>query len=199
MQKLVQENGFYFKAFVLREDELYIHTRDFEGELEYSIDYTDLGLRTYRQSARKFRAVQWLILLAMSIVGLTALLAPVPSGFVLPSISWSIIAIGLLGLAYIYLHQEPAKLFLTGGQKQITFLAENTGEEAFDIFFEALTEKIKASYRDSYLRKEEKISSDEQRERIHWLKDMKVITRTERDILLAEARNGDSIGFRKSA
>lgn len=199
METLVQENGFYFKAFVLREDEVYLHARDFEEEVEYSLDYTDLGLSTYRKSARKYRALKWLVFLALGIVVLTHLIAPDPSQLIHPALSWSVFATALLGLAFIHLRQEPALLFLTGGQKQISFLADHPDEEELHQFLDVLMERIKKAYREVYLSKEDKLSTDEHRERIHWLRDMKVITRSERDILLAQVANGDPIGFRRSA
>jgi hypothetical protein len=199
MEKLVQENGFCFKTFVLREDDVYLHSRDFEEEIEYSLDYTDLGLRTYRKSARKYRALQWLIYLAMGIVLLTLIAAPNPTQLVHPSISWGVMAVGILGLAFIYLHREPAFIYLTGGQKQISLLADHPDQEELNNFLNTLTERIKSAYREAYLSKEDKLSNEEHRERIHWLRDMKVITRSERDFLLAEIANSETIGFQRSA
>jgi hypothetical protein len=199
MEKLVQENGFCFKAFVLREDDIHVQSRDFEEELEYSLDYTDLGLRTYRQSARKYRALQGLIFLAMGMVVITFLAAPNPTQLVHPSVSWGVLAIGELGLAFIRLHQEPALIYLTGGQKQISFLADHPSEEELDSFVKELMKRIKDAYRETYLSKEDKLSDKEHRERIHWLREMKVITRPERDFLLAEVANGEPIGFRRTA
>ena len=87
MQQLIQQNGFHYRAFVLREDDVFVHIRDFKEEREYSVDYVDLGLQFYRKSEYQYRLANWL---SATVLGLCTL------GLILTGLGWAALPSGYL-------------------------------------------------------------------------------------------------------
>ena len=200
MQQLVQQKGFHYRAYLLREDDMIVHLRDLRQEREFSVDYLDLGLQFYRKSEHQYRLVGWLVaiagILAMLVATLAWLFAPVwPSTAIFLAAG----ACGIVSLLAFAL-QKPAMLHLIGGEHQLAFLAEESSDEALDDFLQELTKRIKDSYQQQYLDEKLEVPADERRTRIQWLHQMKVLTRSEKDILLAELGPGQkTIGFKQTA
>ena len=57
----------------------------------------------------------------------------------------------------------------------------------------------KDSYQNQYLDEKLEVPAEERRSRIQWLHQMKVLTRSEKDVLLAELGGQKAIGFKRSA
>ncbi len=199
MQQLIQQKGFHYRAYFLREDDMIVHFRDLQQEREFSVDYIDLGLQFYRKAEYKYRGFAWLAAVVAVLTGLTAIAAW------LLGTAWSVSTLftvaggsGLLSLL-AFTSQKPAFLHLIGGEQQLSFLAEDPSEDELNEFLEELCTRIKDSYQNQYLDEKLEVPAEERRSRIQWLHQMKVLTRSEKDVLLAELGGQKAIGFKRSA
>lgn len=200
MQQLIQQNGFHSRAFVLREDDVYVHTKDFQQEREYSVDYLDLGLQFYRKSEHKHRLWKWLAAATFGLCSVALFLTGI-GAFTLSGDLLFILA-SLSGAVWLStsLKQSPTILYLLGGEEQLSFLNDEPNEDDLHDFLEELTDKIKDAYQDRYLNEKSDVPKDERRSRIQWLHQMKVLTRTEKDVLLAKlGPPQNAIGFKRTA
>lgn len=199
MNKLIQEKGFYFKSFELKEDEVRVTSKDFENESEYSLDYLNLGVRTYRHAEKKARAWQWVLWLAIGLA-LTALLLDAIWNFEMIGRGWigTLLLLASLVILWFKLKQEPAMIHLIGGQEQLEILATEPNEKDVKMFLKNIKKRIKKAYRDQYLDNKDDVLPEEKRSRIEWLHEIKIITRTEKDMLLnkIEEDRVNGIGFR---
>ncbi|MEL6972902.1 MAG: hypothetical protein AAFO02_22245 [Bacteroidota bacterium] len=199
MQQLIQQKGFQYRAYFLREDDMIVHLRDLQQEREFSVDYIDLGLQFYRKAEHKYRLLGWLAAVVAVLTGVVAVVAW------LFGAAWSFstlfLAAGISGSlsAVVFAKQKPAFLHLIGGEHQLAFLAEEPSEDALNEFLEELCKRIKDSYQNQYLDEKLEVPTEERRSRIQWLHQMKVLTRSEKDVLLAELGGQQSIGFKRSA
>lgn len=201
MQQLTQQKGFHYRAFVLREDDLFVHIKDFQQEREYSVDYLDLGLQFYRKSEFQHRPWKWLAAAVFVLCGIVLLLFGL--GALEPPFDPAFHTAGISGLVWLWLtlRQSPPKLYLLGGEEQLEFLADQASEDQLHDFLSALTDRIKDAYQSQYLDEELDVPADERRSRIQWLHQMKVLTRSEKDVLLAKLgpSRQQSIGFKRTA
>lgn len=201
MQQLTQQSGFHYRAFVLREDDIYILHKDFKQEREYSVNYLDLGLQFYRKNDHQHRLLNWLAAATFSLCGIAFVL----SSLELTNISSEELfyTAGISGLIWLAtrLRQTPSTLYLLGGEEQLAFLAEHPSEDALHDFLEELTDRIKDAYQNQYLDDQLDVPAEERRSRIQWLHQMKVLTRSEKDVLLAKLgpSRQQSIGFKRTA
>jgi len=201
MQQLIQQKGFHYRAYVLREDDLLVHIRDFQQEREFSVDYLDLGLQFYRRSKHEHRLTKWIAGGVAILSGLALLLIGL-GVFALPfgSLFWVAMLSSLIWL-WASLKQEPPMMHLVGGEQQLDFLADEPSFDELQDFLEALCKNVRDAYQDQYLDENVDIPAEERRSRIQWLHQMKVLTRSEKDILLAELGplRQKSIGFQRTA
>lgn len=201
MQQLIQQKGFHYRVYVLREDDVLVHIRDFQQEREFSVDYLDLGLEFYRKAEYRFRLLSWLagaafLLMALAAIGSSTQLLSLPLFYPITIGTMS----GTLWL-WTKLRQEPPIIYLVGGDQQLSFLADHPSATALEDFLQTLTERIKDAYQSQYLEEPVDVPAEERRSRIQWLHQMKVLTRSEKDVLLAKlgpARQ-QSIGFKRTA
>ena len=174
---------------------------DWQEEREYSVDYLDLGLQLYRQSEHRHRLLKWL---AARIAVLSVLALFLMGGAVLDVPVWyAWAALGGSALFWLWanLREQPPTLYLLGGDERLEFLVDEPNAADLQDFLAALTQHIKDAYQHQYLDEKLDVPTDERRSRIQWLHQMKVLTRSEKDILLAElgpGRNG-AIGFKRTA
>lgn len=201
MQQLIQEKGFHYRAFTLREDDVLVHLRDFENEREFSVDYIDLGLQVYRKTEHHSRALRWLsggvavlmlIALIASTLGLT---------LIAPAVAFAIGALATLACVWTFLRQKPGMIYLIGGESKLSFLQDRPNAEQVEEFIAKTIAKIRESYQQQYLHHANDNTDEERRSRIQWLHEMKAITRSEKDVLLAELGpiRQQPIGFKRTA
>lgn len=201
MQQLIQQKGFHYRAYVLREDDVLVHIRDFQQEREFSVDYLDLGLQFYRKTEYRFRFLGWITagtfaLMVLAMIG-------VSTGILSFEMFYPITLGTMAGTLWVWtkLRQDPPIMYLVGGDQQLSFLADYPSAEALHDFVQALTVRIKEAYESQYLNEQAELPAEERRSRIQWLHQMKVLTRTEKDILLAELGpiRQKAIGFKRTA
>ncbi|MEZ4985636.1 MAG: hypothetical protein R2795_11475 [Saprospiraceae bacterium] len=197
MAQLVQKKGFHYQAYELRDEDMKVHIRDFDGNSEYHIDYTELGLRTYYHAARIARIWQWM--LWAFIVAVTIVMWVSDKDAPLLNVQWGtvLILLALLGQVWILLKQEPARIYLTGGERRIDFLADLPDSTSVNDFIEETCGRIREAHYNQYLSEYDELSYEEKRARIIWLHEMKVIDRDVREDMLSAISPGRGIGFGK--
>lgn len=199
MDKLIQEQGFYYKSFELKDDEVRITSHDFENESEYSVDYLNLGVRTYRHEEKKSRAWQWILWLAISLSVLALVIEGVWDYEIIAR-AWigTLLLLASLIILWFKLKEEPAMIHLIGGQEKLELLAVEPTEKAVKSFLKSIDKRIKKAYRDQYLDNEEDVLPEEKKSRIEWLHELKMISRSEKDALLDKVKEerANGIGFR---
>lgn len=199
MEKLDQKKGFYRKSFELREDEVRIFTKDFNSESEYSTDYLNLGVRSYRHAEKKARVWQWMLWLIIGLC-LTALSIKGLTGFEIIGNGWigGFLLLTSLLVLWFKVKQEPAMFHLVGGQEQLEILAAEPNEKEVASFLKEIKERVKKAYREQYLNNKDDVLPEEKRSRIEWLHEIKIITRDEKELLLnkIEEEKANGIGFR---
>lgn len=201
MQQLIQEKGFHYRAFTLREDDVLVHLRDFENEREFSVDYLDLGLQIYRKTEHHSRALRWLsgsfaLLMAMALVS-----SALGLQLMAPAWAFALGSLATLACLWTFLQQKPGMIYLIGGENKLSFLQDRPNAEQVEAFIATIIGKIRESYYQQYLHHSSDSTDEERRSRIQWLHEMKAITRSEKDTLLAElgpARQ-QPIGFQRTA
>lgn len=200
MQQLIQEKGFHYRAFTLREDDVLVHLRDFENEREFSVDYIDLGLQVYRKTEHHSRALRWLS------GGVAALMLTASIGSALglalidPAWAFAIGILAALACLWTFLRQKPGMIYLIGGEDKLGFLQDRPNAEKVEAFIATIIGKIRESYHQQYLHQSSDTTDEERRSRIQWLHEMKAITRSEKDVLLAELGpvRQQPIGFQRT-
>lgn len=199
MNKLIQKQGFYYKSFELKQDEVRVTSHDFENESEYSIDYLNLGVRTYRHEEKKSRAWQWILWLAISL-SLLALIVEGVWDYEIIARGWigTLLLLASLVILWFKLKEEPAMIHLIGGQEKLEMLAIEPDEKAVKSFLKIISKRIKKAYCDQYLDNEEDVLPEEKKSRIEWLHELKMISHTEKDELLDKIKEdrANGIGFR---
>jgi len=199
MKKLNQKKGFYHKSFELKDDEVRVFSKDFNSESEYSTDYLNLGVRSYRHAEKKARAWQWIFWLTASLC-VTALAVKGITGFEIVGNGWigGLLLLSSLLILWFKIKQEPGMIHLVGGQEQLEILASEPNKKEVDSFLKSIKERIKKAYREQYLDNKDDVLPEEKRSRIEWLHEIKIITRDEKDILLnkIEEDKANGIGFR---
>jgi len=199
MDKLIQKQGFYYKSFELKEEEVQVTSHDFENESAYSVDYLSLGVRTYRHEAKKSRAWQWILWLAISL-SVLALIIEGAWEYEIIARGWigTLLLLASLVILWFKLKEEPAMVHLIGGQEKLELLAIEPNEKEVKSFLKSINKRIRKAYRDQYLDNEEDVLPEEKKTRIEWLHELKMISRTEKDQLLDEVKEerANGIGFR---
>lgn len=200
MQQLIQEKGFHYRAFTLREDDVLVHLRDFENEREFSVDYLDLGLQVYRKTEHQSRALRWLSA-GVATLMLIALIASA-SGveWIAPGWAFALGSVALLACLWTFLQQKPGMIYLIGGEQKLGFLQDRPNADQVEDFISATIGRIKECYHQQYLHHSNDTTDEERRSRIQWLHEMKAITRAEKDVLLAELGplRQQPIGFQRA-
>jgi hypothetical protein len=197
MQVLIQQQGFRYKSFELREEDVFILDRTFRRELEYAVDYLDLGARTYVRTDTRQRLWQW-ISAGVALVALTG--GIVSAGYGGGVWIWMVLLAGALGMwTLLQLTRAPRLVYLAGGQHELEFLADAPNEAAVREFLEALREKVQEAYRSKFLADADELPKEDRKSRIEWLHEMKMISRPEKETLVAQLDDwsGKRIGFQR--
>ncbi len=199
MDKLIQKQGFYYKSFELKDDEVRVTSHDFENESEYSVDYLNLGVRTYRHEEKKSRAWQWILWLAISLSVLALVIEGVWNYEIIAR-AWigTLLLVASLVILWFKLKEEPAMIHLIGGQEKLVLLAVIPTEKEVKSFLKNIRKRIKKAYRDQYLDNEEDVLPEEKKTRIEWLHELKMISHSEKEALLDQVKKerANGIGFR---
>ncbi|MCB0636965.1 MAG: hypothetical protein KDC54_10135 [Lewinella sp.] len=197
MQVLIQQQGFRYKSFELRDEDVVVRDRTFRRELEYAVDYLDLGARTYLRTDTRQRIWQWI----GASVGLIALTGgAVSAGYGGSVWPWAVLLVVALAFwSMLQLTRAPRMIYLTGGQHELELLATAPSEAAVDEFLQALREKVQEAFRAKFLADADELPKEDRKSRIEWLHEMKMISRPEKELLVAQLEDwsGKRIGFQR--
>ncbi len=201
MAQLIQEKGFHRQATTLRDEDILVKTKSFERDTEFSINYHEIGLRTYRSAERNARIWQWLLVGCMAAVGVLLLFSDDEHAFLHTQMGIVIIAMAGLGLLWIQLRQEPEKLYLLGGEQQLSLLADLPSGDAVDEFVATLSDRVKAAHRQQFDEAHGDMGLEEKRQHLNMLYEMKILTKEEKDARVAQLApgRGKGIGFYKGS
>jgi hypothetical protein len=200
MQQLIQEKGFHYRAFTLREDDVLVHLRDFENEREFSVDYIDLGLQVYRKTEHHSRALRWLSGGVAALMLIASIGSALGLALIDPAWAFTIGTLATLACLWTFLRQKPGMIYLIGGEDKLGFLQDRPNAEQVEAFIATIIGKIREIYHQQYLHQASDTTDEERRSRIQWLHEMKAITRSEKDVLLAELGpvRQQPIGFQRT-
>lgn len=200
MTQLIQEKGFHRQATTLRDEDILVKTKSFERDTEFSVNYHEIGLRTYRSAERNARIWRWLLVGGMAAVGVLLLFSNDDHAFLHTQMGIGIIAVAGLGLLWIQLRQEPEKLYLLGGDQQLSLLADIPSGEAVDAFVATLSDRVKAAHWHQFDEVHGEMGAEEKRQHLNMLYEMKVLTKEEKDAQVAQLApgRGRGIGFHKA-
>lgn len=199
MTQLIQEKGFHYQCTTLRDEDILVKTKSFERDTEYSINYHEIGLRSYRAAERNARIWEWLLLGVVIAMGVLLLFAHDAHAFIHVQTGITGIALSVLGIVWIRLRQEPEKLYLLGGEQQLSVLADVPSAEVVSDFVDAVGRRVKAAHQQQFEEVHTDMGLEEKRQHLNMLYEMKVLTKEEKDTQLAQLApgRGKGIGFRK--
>lgn len=198
MQVLIQQQGFRYKSFRLREEDVLVVDRSFSRELEYAVDYLDLGVRTYVRTDTRHRLGEWSSIALAAIALFGGVIAWLVAGDLLP---WGILLLAAsLAWAVLHVTRAPRLLFLTGGTTELEFLAEAPDEAAVHGFVQVLSERVQETFQAKFLADADELPKEDRKARIEWLHEMKMISGSEKELLVAKLDNWSTdkrIGFQR--
>lgn len=199
-KQLVQKRRFTKKTFKLKKDEIKVYESDLSEDREYSVDYLQLGVKTFHNNARD---INWQIILFcvfLSQLGLLIYAARV-EWTLLYLLAFSIIGAIALGL-FIESKMGAKKrtILLSGGKVDLEFFQDKPTPLETEDFIDETISRIKKAYRSEYLKWEKTDTIEYKKERIEWLKKMRIISEEEMNELIndVETKTFKPIGFMKN-
>ena len=199
-KKLIQERRFTKKVFQLKKDEIKVYETDLSEDREYSVDYLNLGVKTFRNNARD---INWQIMffcIFLSQFGL--LIYGINADWTLFSlVTFSVTGAIALGLfVESKMGGKKRTILLTGGKVDLEFFQDKPTSLMAEDFIDEVISRIKKAYRAEYLKWEKTDTIEYKKERIEWLKKMRIISEDEMNELLieVETKTFTPIGFMKN-
>jgi len=196
-KQLYQKRKFTKKVFKLRKDEIDIFESSLGEEDEYSIDYLHLGVRTYKSNARDLH-YQFLFL-SLFLVQISVLVYFLIAKWgILYLVIWSLLSGLFLGLFLVSkFGAKKRTIMLTGGERPIEFFQDQPTEMEVDEFVEETISRIKKAYKAKYLNCEKTDTIEAKKERVEWLKKLKIISEEEMNEIIKEieTKTFTPIGF----
>ena len=198
-EQLHQKRRFTKKVFKLKKDEIEIYENSLSDEEEYSLDYLQLGVKTYKNNSRN---LGWQFLFsALFAVQLGVLIYFILTNWSIIFLAvWSILSGLFLGLFLNARFGAKKKtILLTGGETPIEFFQNEPSEMEVDDFIDETISRIKKAYKNKYLIWEKTDSFEDKKQRVEWLKKLKIISDEEMTEIIKEieTKTFTQIGFMK--
>ncbi len=199
-KQLIQKRKFTKKIFKLKKDEIKVYESDLSEDREYSVDYLQLGVKTFRNNARD---INWqLVMFSVFLSQFGMLIYAIRVEWtLLYLLAFSIIGAIALGLFIeSKMGSKKRTILLSGGKVDLEFFQNKpTPLEAEDFIDETIS-RIKKAYRAEYLKWEKSDTIEYKKERIEWLKKMRIISEEEMNELIhdVETKTFKPIGFMKN-
>ena len=196
--QLLQKKFPNVKKFNLQNKRVDVFEKSLTEELEYSIDYLELGNKLIKKKGFKGRIGE-LFLWPYAILNLGLLIHTLitdpASNMIVFWVFGSGFFIGISLLAHFSVKTKV--LFITGGQKSLELFQDKPDEVKVNEFLIALQKKIKESYIEEYLKFYDTTPVEYKKSQIEWLNRIDILTCDEAKTLLeeCEAIKPLNIGF----
>ena len=196
--QLLQKKFPNVKKFNLQNKRVDVFEKSLTEELEYSIDYLELGNKLIKKKGFKGRIGElflWpYVILNLGLLIHTLITDPA-SNMIVFWVFGSGFFIGISLLAHFSVKTKV--LFITGGQKSLELFQDKPDEVTVNEFLIALQQKIKESYIEEYLKFYDTTPVEYKKSQIEWLNRIDILTCDEAKTLLeeCEAIKPLNIGF----
>lgn len=199
MQLFHQNHGFRSKTFHLGETDIYVIEKSLKKDVEYAVDYLDLGVRVIKQGNPRIRLLEvgaWVGFAVQAFFLLdTWLKSPAAT-----ALHWWALGtvLFLIGGMYASAMRDLRMIYLTGGDKTLSILADVPNEETTSEFVTEVVDRIRDAYCKRYVEGEQDLSKDDRKAQLKWLYDIKILDWEEHQLLLAKFEQegyGRQIGF----
>lgn len=197
--ELEQKKPFIRKHFKLLEDEIQVYDKSLSTELEYSVNYLDLGVQVVRKSVNNRRFIEFFFLAfsMMYVVLLFHTMIFEPEITML--ITWAF-AFALFFSFYLLVKFSEINrtILLTGGQKGLEFIANKPESKIVEDFVTETVKRIKAAYLKEYFNWEKDATTEMKKQQLDWLNRIKILSKEEANQLLFgdDGQTKREIGFK---
>lgn len=199
MQMFRQTHGFRSKVFRLRENDIYVIEKSLKKDVEYAVDYLDLGVRVIKKGNPRVRLLEagaWIGLVVQAFFLINTWLNDASAS----SLHWWALGstIFLAAALYMTATRDHRLIYLTGGEETLSILADVPDEEATAEFVREVVARIREAYCKRYVEGETDLSRDDRKAQLKWLHDIKILDWEEHQLLLAKFEQegyGRQIGF----
>jgi len=177
-----------------------VFDKSLNEELEYSIDYLELGNNILKKKGTQGRVAEILILaffgLEFGMLIYTLITEPE-----FDMVIFWVFASGIFLSVYLLARFSRKKnlVYLTGGAKSIELYQDRPNRESADKFLTELRNRIKNAYQTEYLKFDESTPFETKKYQVDWLNRINILSDDEANKLLYDFKDGTSsnIGFNK--
>jgi len=198
--KIEQRKYPTIKRFELGTKRISVFDKSLTEELEYTIDYLELGNNIIRKKGTQGRIVE-IGLLAFFSLEFSMLIHTLVTDPNSNMIVFWVFASGIFLVAYLLARFSRKKklIYFTGGAKSLELYQDKPNIEAANKFITELQQRIKSAYKTEYLRFDESTPYEAKKYQVDWLNRINILSDEEANNLLKEFSKGNisNIGFKK--
>ena len=200
--KIEQKKYPTIKRFELGTKRIEVFDKSLNEELEYSIDYLELGNSIIKKKGTQGRNAEIFLLAFFGLefgMLIYTLITDPKSNMVAFWVFASAMFMGVYLLARF--SRKKNLIYITGGTKSLELYQDRPNIETAAKFINELQNRIKNAYKTEYLRFDESAPFEAKKYQVDWLSRINILSDDEADKLLTEYRNNKStnIGFNKSS
>jgi hypothetical protein len=198
--KIEQKRYPTVKRFELGSKRIEVFDKSLNEELEYSIDYLELGNNILKKKGTQGRNAE-IILLAffgLEFGMLIYTLITEPNSNMIPF--WALASAFFLGIYLLARFSRKKKLiYITGGSKSLELFQDKPNVELTNKFLNELQDRIKKAYKKEYLRFDDSTPFEAKKYQVDWLNRINILTDEESEDLIKEftKEKSPNIGFGK--
>ncbi len=188
------------KRFELGTKRISVFDKSLTEELEYSIEYLELGNNIIKKKGTQGRIVE-IGLLAFFGLEFAMLLYTIITEPKSNMVAFWVFASGIFLAAFLLARFSRKKklIYITGGSKSIELYQDRPNEETANSFINELKQRIKGAYKTEYLRFDKSTPFEAKKYQVDWLNRINILSDEEASTLLKnyEKGNATNIGFKK--
>jgi hypothetical protein len=197
--QLIQKKFPNIKKFELQKKSVQIYNKTLTEELEYTIDYLELGNKLIKKknTNNKIAEIFFLVFFGLEFSVLIHTLIFNPKREELAF--WIFACAFFLSLYFIARFSQKTNLiYITGGNKTLELFQNKPNDTTVNEFIAELQKKIKEAYKKKYLTFDEQIPFEIKKNQIEWLNSIEILTDSETETLISEQKikKSENIGFK---
>jgi hypothetical protein len=196
--KIEQKRYPTVKRFELGPKRIEVFDKSISEELEYSIDYLELGNTIIKKKGTQGRNAEFILLaffgLEFGMLIYTVISEPDSNMLAF----WSLASAFFLGIYLLARFSRKKKLiYITGGSKSLEIYQDKPNVDTANKFINELQDRIKKAYIKEYLRFDESTQFETKKYQVDWLNRINILTDEESEHLMKEymKEKTPNIGF----
>lgn len=197
--KIEQKRYPTLKRFELGSKRIEVFDKSISEELEYSVDYLELGNSVVKKKATQGRIAEIILLaffgLEFGILIYTLITEPQSN-----MVAFWVFASGVFLGFYLLARFSRKKnlIYITGGTKSLELYQDKPNLETATKFINELQNRIKKAYKTEYLKFDDSTPFEAKKYQVEWLNRINVLSDQEASKLLKEYEKGNTpnIGFK---